>query len=177
MKQSIVNFLEFNGKNILFLSKNGTYYVALKPVCEVLNVDYIQQYKNTNADSLFAPALCKHTMQVPGDQSRSMICLPEYLMYGWIISIKSNSPELQEYRKECYEILFNHFHGAITGRRELLTLKARTEVDRSRLEMDLRSNPSFQKWEDLKAQEARIGKQLKTADRDEIIEQISLFEQ
>ena len=177
MKQSIVKFLEFNGKNLLFLSKNGTYYVAIKPVCEVLGVDYIRQYKNVSEDAILGPALSKQTMQIPGDQSRSMLCLPEHLVYGWIFSIQSTSPQLVEYKKECYEILFNHFHGAITGRRELLTLKARTEVDRSRLEMDLRSNPSFQKWEDLKAQEARIGKQLKTADRDEIIEQISLFEQ
>jgi len=177
MKQSIVKFLEFKGKNLLFLAKNGTTWVALKPVCEVLGVDYVRQFKNVSDDQIFGPALSKQTMQVPGDQTRNMVCLPEHLIYGWIFSLQSKSPDLVDYKKECYEILFNHFHGAITGRRELLTLKARTEVDRSRMEMGLRSNPDFLKWEDLKAQEARIGKQLKSADRDEIIEQINLFEQ
>lgn len=177
MKQSIVKFLEFKGKNLLFLSKNGTTYIAIKPVCEAINVEYTRTFKNIQADPVLGPALAVQPMQVPGDQVRNMSCLPEHLVYGWIFSIQSASRELSEYKMECYEILFNHFHGAITGRRELLTLKARTEVDRSRMEMGLRSNPDFLKWEDLKAQEARIGKQLKSADRDEIIEQINLFEQ
>jgi len=177
MKQSIVKFLEFNGQNLLFVSKNGTQWVAIKPICEALSLNFNRQFKNLKVDAILGPALAVQPIQVPGDQLRKMVCLPEYLVYGWIFSIQSANKQLVEYKKECYKLLYDYFHGTITGRRELLTLKARTEVDRSRLEMDLRSNPSFQKWEDLKAQEARIGKQLKTADRDEIIEQISLFEQ
>lgn len=177
MNQSIAKFLEFKGKNLLFLSKDGIYYIAIKPVCEVLNVNFDRQYQNIKSDAILSQLHAIQHMVAADGKTRKMVCLPEHLIYGWLFSIKSESQELQAYKLECYEILFNHFHGAITGRRELLTLKARTEVDRSRMEMDLRSNPLFLKWEDLKAQEARIGKQLKSADRDEIIEQINLFDQ
>jgi len=46
MNKHIVKFLEFKGKNIVYLSANGRYWIAIKPVCEVLCVDYIRQYKN-----------------------------------------------------------------------------------------------------------------------------------
>ena len=91
MKQDVANFLEFKGKNLLFTTINGTTYVAIKPVCEAVNVDYTQQFKNINADSILGPVLCKHTMQVPGEQVRNYACLPERYVYGWIFSIKSKS--------------------------------------------------------------------------------------
>lgn len=177
MKQSIVKFLEFKGKNLLFLAKEGTYYIALKPVCEVLGVDYIRQFKNVSDDAILGPALSKQTMQVPGDQKRNMACLPEHLIYGWIFSIQSSSRELVEYKRDCYEILFNHFHGIITNRRELLGQKAKVELERSRKELSLRENEDFKTWQDLKAQEARIGIMLKASDRTEIENQMNLFEQ
>ncbi len=71
MKQSVTKFLEFNGKNLLFVTKDGIYWIAIKPVCEVLGVDYIQQFKNVNEDAILGPALAIQPMQVPGDQSRN----------------------------------------------------------------------------------------------------------
>lgn len=177
MKQSIVKFLQFKGKNLLFLQKNGTYWIAIKPVCEALNIEYTRIFKNISNDIIFGPALAKQPMQVPGDQVRNMICLPEHLIYGWIATINSSSKELIEYKKECFDILFNHFHGAITNRRELIFQKAQTEIERSKKEFSLRSNQDFNSWEQLKALEARIGKQLKESDRLEINEQMQLFEE
>ncbi|MBW7868873.1 MAG: hypothetical protein H3C31_11160 [Brumimicrobium sp.] len=57
-------FLQFNGKNIIFLNVDGTYWVAIKPICEALNVDYIRQFKNLKEGKILAPALSKQTMQV-----------------------------------------------------------------------------------------------------------------
>jgi len=121
--------------------------------------------------------LAVQPMQVPGAQLRNMTCLPEHLIYGRIFSIRSNSRELAEYKMACYFILFEHFHGTITVCRELLVQKAHNEKDRSKKEITLRLNPDFNPWEQLKAQEARIGKLLKEADRREIDEQIQLFDE
>jgi hypothetical protein len=176
MKQSIVKFLEFRGKNLLFLSKNGNHFIAIKPVCEALNLNYDRQYKNIIEDPILSQLYAVQPMVAADKKIRKMVCLPEQFIYGWIFSIKSNSPQLQEYKKECYEILFNHFHGTITSRRELLSQKALAEMERSQLEAQLRMSHSFSKWESLKATEARIGKQLKEADRNEINEQMQLFD-
>jgi len=52
-----------------------------------------------------------------------MTCLPEKYIYGWIFSLSSDSPELIQYKRSCYEMLYNHFHGTITNRKELLLQK------------------------------------------------------
>ena len=45
-------FLEFNGKNIIFININGSYWIALKPICEALEVDYIRCFKNAKNDPI-----------------------------------------------------------------------------------------------------------------------------
>ena len=177
MNQQIVKFLEFKGKNIVYLSVDGTYWIAVKPICEALNVDYIQQYKNLRDDIVLKPVLCKHTMQVPGDQRREYVCLPEKYVYGWIFSIRSNSKELQEYKKECYDVLYNHFHGTITKRSELIKEKVDTSNKRSKLELALMKIPDYVEWLKLKALEIKLGKKLKAAEREEIQTAADLFNQ
>jgi hypothetical protein len=177
MNQSIVKFLEFKGKTLLFLTREGTYWIAIKPVCEILNIEYTRTFKNLQDDPVLGPALAKQPMQIPGDQPRNMVCLPEYLIYGWIFSIKSASRELLEYKMECYRVLFNHFHGTITRREELIKDRARIIGERTSLESKLRSlNEDFVRLENVKAEEARIAKSLKSLEKEEIDEQLKLFE-
>lgn len=177
MNQQIEKFLEFNGKTLVFLSENGTYWIAIKPVCEAINVQYVRLFKNIKADPILGPALSIQTMQVPGDQARKMSCLPEYLIYGWLFSIKSSSKELLAYKKECYEVLYNYFHSTVTMRKKLFIEKAEIQDERTKLELGLRKDPQFLKLEDLRAREARIGKELKGIDQSELREQLDLFEQ
>ena len=44
------NFLSFNEKTIYFKEVGNEYWIALKPICEALNVDYIRAYKNISED-------------------------------------------------------------------------------------------------------------------------------
>ena len=37
------SFLQFNNTNVLFTSVEGVTYVAIKPICKALNVDYSAQ--------------------------------------------------------------------------------------------------------------------------------------
>ena len=175
MKQDVVNFLEFKGKSLLFTAVNGITYIAIKPVCEAIRVDYIQQFKNINDDPILGPALCKYTMQVPGDQVRNYACLPEKYIYGWVFSIKSKSKDLLEYKKECYDILYNHFHGIIAKRKTLLHDKVASKVELEQIKKRLRDNPDYLRAEVLQGEIMRIGKDLKGMDSTVEAEQMSLF--
>ena len=178
MNQQIVKFLEFKGKNIVYLSANGAYWIAIKPICEALNVDYVQQFKNLREDDMFISALCKYTMQIPpDDQKREYVCISEEYVYGWIFQIRSESIELKAYKKECYHILYNHFHGTITRRRELIKERVIIANRRRTLEYELSQNETFRNWEELKAAEARNGKLMRESERGEIQEEINLFNQ
>jgi len=138
MKNQIKKFLEFNGKSIHFLAVDGVYWIALKPICEALNVDYIRQFKNLQEDEILSELLSEQTMVAADGKMRKMVCLPEFFIYGYIFSIQSASKELQAYKLECYRILYEHFHGAIVGRKELLSekAKAQVEIDRCMNTMD-----------------------------------------
>ena len=58
MKSKIKKFLEFNGKTISFLCKEGEYWVAIKPICEALGVNYNRQYQNLKKRQNFRSCVC-----------------------------------------------------------------------------------------------------------------------
>lgn len=76
-----MKMLEFNGANILYTYIDGVYWIALKPICEALSVNYNRQFQNLKARPVFGAAFAKQQMQVPDDQACQMVCLPEELSY------------------------------------------------------------------------------------------------
>lgn len=160
---------------MLFLAKDGTYWIAIKPVCEALGVEYTRTFKNLTKDPLLAPALAKQPMQVIGGQTRNMVCLPENWIYGWIFSINSSSPELLEYKKQCYEILFNFFHGSITRQQELIKQKVLIQKELGSLEADLVKDERFLRYQDLKKDERKLGYAIKDWWEDQVDDQLELF--
>lgn len=162
MYQQTTNSVIFNNKNIVYKRIKGVFWITLKSVCEALNVNYKHQFQRVKDDPLLGPASQNHGMQVPGDnQVREYICLPEEYVYGWIFSIRSDSPELLAYKRECYHILYSHFHGTITRRAELYKELAMSERRRSLAEARLRANVDFMDWEAEKMRIARIWKNIK----------------
>jgi hypothetical protein len=129
MKQQVSKFLEFNGKTLVFLAVNGEYWVALKPICEALAVNWARQHTNLLADPIFGQLYATQHMVGADKKVREMVSLPEKWVYGWLTSIQSSSPELNEYKKLCYEVLNDFFHGAIIPSKELLAQKAKAQAD------------------------------------------------
>jgi prophage antirepressor-like protein len=87
MNKVVSKFLEFNGKTLSFLSVDGEYWVALKPICEALGVDYIRSFRNTKEDVIFGQLLSEQTMVAADGKSRKMASLPEKWIYGWIMQL------------------------------------------------------------------------------------------
>ncbi len=50
--KNLEKFLEFNGKRISVLLADGSWWVAIKPICEALKVDYEGQRKNIQDDEI-----------------------------------------------------------------------------------------------------------------------------
>lgn len=175
MDQKIKNFLEFNNRTLIFLNKDGIYWVAIRPICEALNIDYKRAHKNLKNDPIFGPASSNQTIQTPLNQGRNMTCVPERYVYGWIMSLQSKSPELLEFKKKCYDILYDYFHGSITGRRELLIEKTQLQIEIEKLQEEIRLDPKFKKLQQLRIRDRNQNKLLKKADNDFIENQLELF--
>ncbi len=161
MNKKVSNFIDFNGKKILFRRINGKHWIGIKSVCEALNVNYNRQFQQIKQDPILGPAFANKQMQVPGDQVRNLACLPEYLVYGWLFSIDSKSPELLEYKKEYYNVLFNHFHGIITRKAEIYSELAKAKKKIDELETKLNEVPEYNEYNLTKMQYARLWKNLK----------------
>lgn len=171
-------FLEFNGKNIVFLNVKGTYWIALKPICEALNIDAFRSIKNVKSDPILGSEWSKQTTQVSKNgksQLRNVTCLPEKYIYGWLFSLRSDSKELIEYKRTCYELLYNHFHGTITNRKELLLERNKIDDEIFSLKKSLKEEDNkYQELESLINKRKNLNNQLNTIDK-ELIKQPELF--
>ena len=71
-KTAVSRFLEFEGKRIDVLLADGTWHIAVRPICEVLNVDYHRQYKNLQDDEILGQLLSKQTTVGADGRMREM---------------------------------------------------------------------------------------------------------
>ena len=175
MKKEVKKFLEFNGKTIYFIAVDGQYWIAIKPICAALGVDYIQQFKNLKEDEILGSVLCNHTMQAPDNQLRNYASLPEFYVYGWIFQIQSQSPELLKYKWECYKVLYNHFKGMIAEREQILKVKTLDELEIERLEAELEQSEKYQRIEVLKKRNQQRLAQLRKLDQELVSSQLDLW--
>ena len=129
MKTKTKKFLEFNGKTIYFVAADGQHWIALKAICEAMNVNWNRQFQNLKNNVILNELFAEQQMVAADGKLRTMVSLPEFYVYGWLMQIQSESPELQSYQWECYRVLYQYFHGAITGRKSLLREKALTQIE------------------------------------------------
>lgn len=175
MENEIKKFLEFNGKVIYFLGKEGQYWIAIKPICEALGVDFEYQRKALKNDAFWDQLPSNQAVVAADNRIRKMLCLPEQYIYGWLCSITSSNPELIAYKRKCYQLLYEYFHGTITGRKELIVQKAKVQIEKERLIAELQAQPAYQKLQELAKNDKRINTELKAFDRSLLSEQLWLF--
>lgn len=106
--------IDFYGNSIVAVLKEGVPYVAMKPICENIGLDWDSQRKRIRR----TPAIDEGAviMTLPSDGGyQEMLCLPLDMLNGWLFGVDVNrvKPELKDklirYQKECYGVLFNHF--------------------------------------------------------------------
>lgn len=174
MDNEIKKFLEFNGKAVYFLAKGGTWWVAIKPICEALNIDFDRQKRTVKADPILIKEVSLQTLPTTGGMQK-FLCLPERFIYGWLFSVKSDSKQLQDYKRECYNLLFDHFHGSITSRETLIRAKAQEDRMQKHLENLLATNDHFQLLQRVRNTKKVISKKLAALDSEIFNEQIKLL--
>jgi hypothetical protein len=163
------DFLEFNGKAISILNKDGVYYIPLKPICDALNIDADRSIKNLKNDPILGPERSKQTVQVSKNgknQGRILTCLPEKFIYGWIFSLNSSSQELIEYKRTCYNLLYEHFHGSITGRKEVIEERSATIQEIEEAKKRLEQIPEFIELRKLENKKKQLSHSLNVMDRE-----------
>lgn len=105
-----------NGKPVQVVYHDNNYYVPIKPICEILGVNYTSQAKKIKDHPAFSPSVIhiKGITATDGKQY-SMSVIPLELFGGWVFSIHPNnvSEEIREhlidYQKACNRVLYETF--------------------------------------------------------------------
>lgn len=175
MDNSIQKFLEFNNKLIYFLSVDGVYWIAIKPICEALSIDFERQRKNLKQDDFWNELPSIQTVVAADGKSRKMLCLPEQFIYGWICSIQSSSKDLILYKRKCYQVLYEYFHGTITQRSKLLHQNFEESLRIADIERQLSDNSLYAELVALKKGRKNRFKSLTELDKSLVTGQLKFF--
>lgn len=109
--------IKFHDTEILAVESNGQWWIAIKPIAEAIGLHADSAARGIRNDEILGAT---HTIQYVLDASGRefpMVCLPIQHIHGWLFSIQSGKvkPEIRErlltFKRECYEVLFNHFYG------------------------------------------------------------------
>ncbi len=134
---------------------------------------YAAQLRRLKNDALLGSEYSVWSIQVGNLQGREYTCIPEKYIYGWIFSINSDSSELLKFKKECYDLLYNHFHGVIGKRKELLLGVAETQIKIDTIKKELLQNKSYKELLDLENDKKLLSSEMKSIDK-EVVSQVKL---
>lgn len=123
---------KINGVEIVTVEQNGEIFVPIKPICEAIGIDVDSQRNKLNSDDFFNSTTAIITAVAADEKERDMFAISAKYVYGWLATINPGkvAPEARDavinYRQECYDVLYEHFTGAM--RRTIETNNAEIEL-------------------------------------------------
>ncbi len=107
--------ITFNNQALITFEQNGTYYTAMKPICENIGLAWEAQLARIKRDDILSSTMIVMIIVAEDGKNREMICLPIEYLNGWLFGIDVNrcKPEIREtlikYKKECYAVLHDYW--------------------------------------------------------------------
>jgi hypothetical protein len=79
----------FNQTEIYVTTLHGTPYIAMKPICENIGLNWPSQFKRIKSDPILSTCVVVTTTQLPGDiQNREVVFLPFEFFHGWLLATR-----------------------------------------------------------------------------------------
>ena len=110
MKQELQS-IEFYGSRIYTVEKEGEHYVAMKPICENIGVQWQAQFNRIKRHPVLSEGVSMMDIVAEDNKFREMLMLPIKLLHGWLFGIDVNrvKPEIKDrliqYQRECFDVL------------------------------------------------------------------------
>ncbi|MHA3083730.1 phage antirepressor N-terminal domain-containing protein [Acinetobacter sp. ANC 5383] len=112
---SLNQVVKFNNQDVPVFFHNNKPYVAMRPICENIGLDWASQYSRIKRDEVLNSTVVIITTVAQDKKSREVVALPIGYLNGWLFGIDTNrvkpeiKPTLIKYKLECYDVLYNHF--------------------------------------------------------------------
>lgn len=161
-----------NGTEIYAITDNGEVYVPVKPICEALGIDVDSQRNKIKEDILIGSTTAIITVVAADGKSREMLCLPLKYTYGWLATInpgkvnQDSRERVIEYRKRCYEVLYDYFAG---------NMKKTLEANNAEIELLKEINSALSEEKEAKARRKNAEEKLNKLRAERLNPQPTLF--
>lgn len=142
-----VQAVPFHGMSLTALQVDGAPYVAIRPICDALGLNWSSQRKRILRDPELKSGVVMMATPSAGGAQKTIL-LPLNLLNGWLfgVEVARVRADLRErmnwYRRECYDVLARHFGlggcDAVSELREQL-LQAEADEHRSFISASLAS--------------------------------------
>ena len=163
---------KINGSEILAVEQDEEYFVPIKPICQALGIADRPQREKIQQDEILSSVGMLSTSTGADGKTYEMFVLPLKHVYGWLFTInpKNVSPDAKEavtrYRRECYEVLYNHFTTSMT----------RTiETNKAEIALLNEINASITAEKEAKAQRRKLEQSLEKLRQERLNPQPQLF--
>lgn len=113
--QNQLQTIQFNNQSLITFEQNSTHYVAMRPICENIGLEWGSQYNRIKRDEVLNSVMVIITTTGSDGKNYQMLCLPIQYLNGWLFGIDTNrvKPEIREtlikYKKECYQALHDYW--------------------------------------------------------------------
>ncbi|MHA3052579.1 phage antirepressor N-terminal domain-containing protein [Acinetobacter sp. ANC 4640] len=107
--------VKFNNQDVPVFFHENKPYVAMKPICENIGLDWAAQAQKIKRHYVLNSTMVMITKVAQDGKNREMAALPIGYLNGWLMSVDVNrvKPEIKDtlikYQLECYDVLYNHF--------------------------------------------------------------------
>ena len=119
MNSLTLNTVDFHNQTLITLQKDKVAYVAMKPICENIGLDWEAQRQRISRDEVLNSVACM--IKATGTDSKlyNMLCLPIQFLNGWLFGVDVSRVKAEikatliKYKKECYQVLFDYWHNGV----------------------------------------------------------------
>jgi hypothetical protein len=110
--------VDFRNDTLFAVERDDGVFVAVKPICETLGIAWNKQLERLKRDPILAEGMTMTVIPSPSGPQETT-CLKLDLVNGWLFTIDESRVKDEEtrqrvltYKRECYRVLYEHFHGA-----------------------------------------------------------------
>lgn len=131
------NIAIVNGISLQVVASECEQLVAVKPVCEILGVDFSAQRAKLKDHPIFGSTVVLSTTVGADGKEREMACIPLQFFPGWLFTINPDNVKAEarenliKYQLECNKALFDYFFSRVdfSRKKEVAVAKAKEACD------------------------------------------------
>lgn len=131
------NIAIINGISLQVVASESEQLVAVKPVCEILGVDYPGQFNKLKEHPIFGSTIGLSPTVGADGKDREMVCIPMRFFPAWLFSINPDNVKeeirdnLIKYQLKCNDILYDYFFSRVdfSRKKEVAVTKAKEVCD------------------------------------------------